>query len=297
MGNSSSQSVSDYITNSSTYTQTVSTTLKLGNKATMNTTNVNNVTFGNGGAGCCEFKDAKGNPILDKEGKAQYLPGCSATSATINCGKNGIIFDQNEKSNQIAIQSIDSKFSQQLSTQLQNAAKADVANALKQLQQNDISSLFNKTAQDVETDVTNTINTTLNNDTMIKIVNSAVVNSFNVNKNEFINCGVISGEQCNFTQNASSKAVIQNTLSSVGQLVQNNKQLNDFYTKVNNELTNKQQGEVGTIADVFNNLFKSMGKLGLIFLVIGILVVFVILIVIVMLVLRGRRKQSIVVAP
>lgn len=293
MGNKSSQTLKNYITNESIYNQTVNATLNLQNKTTMSTTNVNIAEIdnggANGGANCCVIYDANGNPVK-KDGVAQVLPGCTGTTATMNCN---VIIDQNASSNQYAVQSIDSSFAQQLSTQLQNTAKADVSNALDQLQETDPTMFDNESKQDVENHINNVIDTTLTSNTTLNIVNSAVIASLNKNKAKLINCGTLTGEQCNFSQNASSKMVTHNILNSVANLAQSNKELNDFYTKVNNALTNKQEGIVGTLSGVLNSLFDSLGKVGLAIIIIVGLVILGGAILVVVLFIKGGGKEAV----
>ncbi len=272
MGNTSSQSLKQYITSNANYTQNVSATLNLQNSSTINSTNMNDINISAGtSAECC----CKEYGLNSGKCKTTWPPNM-CPPGSIQCKELKI--DQTAESNAMAIQQINSEFAQQLSTQLQNTAQADITNALDQLQQNDlISGVFNQSRQHVETEITNNINTTLNSDTVMHIVNSSVVNSVNANKTSFVICGDLIGDQCEFSQNASSKVVIHNILSSIGDLTQNNKEINDFYSKINDALTNKQQGVVGTIGDIFNKFYDTFGRIGIFFMIGGAIVLFILI--------------------
>ncbi len=270
MGNSSSQTLKEYISTNVSFSQTVKTSLNLENLTNISTFNKQNATIINGGPGCCEI-------FVDGEYEGA-LPGCTGTDASLSCGAGGIA--QTIDQNVTVIQEIDSEFSQDLATQLQNTAQADVSSALDQLQQNDLlSGMFNQTKQDVNTTVSNNINTTLDTETVENIVNSAVINSYNEQESAIVNCGtlVVAGDCSN--QAIQITILVQNILSSIGDLVQSNSEVNDFYTKVNNTLSQKQQGVFGTFVDMFSNL-------GVAWIIAGAVFFFIILIVIFMLLFR-----------
>ncbi|KKL91430.1 hypothetical protein LCGC14_1894760 [marine sediment metagenome] len=281
MGNSSSQTLKQYLTNNVNYTQSVSATLRLQNNSTITSVTVNKIDIENGGPQCCDFIDAEGNPIRNRDGTVATIPGCTG-QAILNCEGKGLHITQIAGNDTNVVQEVSSEFAQQLSTQLQNTAQADITNALDQLQQNDLfSGAFDSSRQDVETNITNNINTTLSSNTVLNIVNSAVVNSKSENNTQIINCGIITGDGCNFDQDASTKVLVRNILTSIGDLTQSDAQINDFYTKLNNALTNKQEGIVGTIATVFNNFFEMLGRAGLLILIGGAVVVFILVLLIV----------------
>ena len=267
MGNTSSQSLKQYITSNVNYTQNVSATLNLQNSSTINSTNMNEINISAGtSAECC----CKEYALNSGKCKTTWPPNM-CPPGSIQCKELKI--DQTAESNAMAIQQINSEFAQQLSTQLQ---------------QNDlISGVFNQSRQHVETEITNNINTTLNSDTVMHIVNSSVVNSVNANKTSFVICGDLIGDQCEFSQNASSKVVIHNILSSIGDLTQNNKEINDFYSKINDALTNKQQGVVGTIGDIFNKFYDTFGRIGIFFMIGGAIVLFILILLLVVFNLMG----------
>jgi uncharacterized membrane protein len=270
MGAQASQTLKEYVTNNVNYQQTVSSTLHLDNSTTINAINMNSTIIDNGDARrCCSIIHGEDVTIL---------PGCSAADATINCSSFQIGQTINQEVD--VVQEIDSEYAQQLSTALQNTTQSDIANALDQLQENDLLSGFgNKTKQQIETDITNNINTTLNTNTVIDIVNSITANSRNENNTTLYNCGLITGENCNIDQNISTKIVAQNILSSVADLAQNNSQINDFYTKLNNILSQKQKGEAATIADAIAAFFST--ELGIILIIVGAIFIFIIIVVII----------------
>jgi hypothetical protein len=273
MGNSSSQDLKNYLTNDVNYQQTVTATLNLQNKSTINSTAINDFSLQNGGPDCCVEYDKDGK-------KVGTLPNCTGTGATIKC-EGGLNIDQSIKSSTTAVQSVSSKFAQQLSTQLQNTAQADIANAVKQLQEGFFGN--NESNQEVENRIVNKINTTLNSDTVLNIVNSMVINSVNKNTANIVNCGEMSGESCNFTQDITVQILTQNILNSIGDLVQNNQEINDFYNKINNQVSSEQKG----LAALFAQIFAALGEFGLAIIIgSGVLLFILILIIVVALFFR-----------
>ena len=284
MGNTN-QKLENYITNNVKYSQVISSTLNLKNTSDTNVINVQSFKIQNGGSQmcCCETATAEGDCV-------QFYPTSDCAQAQINCPNINI--GQTINNNIRVVQQIDSQFTQQLAAQLQTIAQADIANAIEQMQQADPTSAFAKASQEILNNVTNEIDQRINVENVSNIVNNVLTNIYNAQTQTINNCGVITGEMCDFSQDIYTTILVQNILSAVANQFSDATATNDLYTKVTTDMSQSQTGVVGSIAGAISGLFESLGSLALILIIGGGLVIFIIIAVIVALVFfKGGGKE------
>lgn len=283
MGNSQ-QKLENYITNSVTYSQVISSTLNLKNASDTNVIGVQSFKIQNGGSQmcCCQTATAEGDCT-------SFYPSSECTPAKIDCPN--ISVGQTVTNDIKIVQQIDSQFTQQLAAQLQNTAQADVANALDQLQKVDPTT-WQSISQDSINDVKNEIDQRINVDNVSNIVNNVITNLYNAQTQTINNCGVITGDACDFSQNIANTVTVQNILTSLANQFSDATATNDLYNKVQTSMSQTQEGALATVSDAISNFFSSLGEFALAFLIGGGIFVFILIIVFVFIFFRGGGKEA-----
>lgn len=232
MGNSSSQSVKNYVTNSTKYSQITSEQLNLANKADVSSYNMQNFTLLNG-TGCPD-----------------------PSKALIDCKnfKIGQTIDQEVN----IVQEIDSEVAEKMANKLNAQAQTDIAAAMDQIQELDpgwFGEIMNSTRQELETKVKNEVENSVTSETVMDITNEVLADTINEQEETVSNCGTIRGEySCDMGQDIANKITVSNILSNLVDKVSENETTSDFYTKATEQLSQEQEGVVGTIGDIFKEL-------------------------------------------
>jgi hypothetical protein len=304
-GNSSKQTLKEYITNSADFQSTVKTTLNLTNTSQTSVRSVNNLSIVNGGSACCTYPTTtttttmeqdpafpndktKTKPKVTTVTGTGTLPNCDPTklNPTMNC-KNFTI-GQSISSNVNVINSVDSSYTQNLASKIQETASNQISDTLKNAQTNDLLSGFgNKSKQDIEDTINNSLKVVLTKEVVTNIVNSAVATQNMENKSQILNCGTFGtpDTDCTFDQNIAINLLVNNILSSIANVVSNDATLADYANKLLVVAEQEQTGPIGAF-------FKAIGTIGIVIISIIAGVIFLIMIVGLFLLLRGSGGSS-----
>lgn len=226
MGNSTSQSVKNYVTNSTEYSQITREELELANKADVSTYNMQNFKLLNG-TGCT-------NP----------------SAAQINCDNLNITQKIDQKVD--IVQEIDSNVAEKMANKLNAQAQTDIKAAMDQLQELDpgwFGEVMNSSRQELETKVKNSVKNSVTSETVMSITNEVLSTTINEQDETVSNCGIISGKNCNMGQEIANTVTVSNILSSIVDKVSENETTSDFYTKATEKLSQEQEGTVGSVMD------------------------------------------------
>nr|QBK87495.1 MAG: hypothetical protein LCMAC201_04050 [Marseillevirus LCMAC201] len=275
MGNSSSQTLSNYVANTSSYKNTVNESLtnKATTKANVGTSEIASVTVG-GEAACCIIPGTK-------------IPITGCTGGRIQCDDFHISQDTKQKTT--IITKVSSDTTTDLINNLKTAAKNDIKNKLDQISAGIFAGAFNSSKQDVTDAANNEVDTVLTTNITQNNISEILSNTTGTEKETLYVCGVLTGKDCTLDQKLATNVSVINIATMIGKLAENNTKLNTFYTKVNNTLTQKS-----VIADFLDKL----GMLGIIAVVGGIIFLLIIAaIVVFVMIMKNRKKKSHLPAP
>ena len=263
MGNQSSQTLSNYVSNNSVYSQSIKSVLDLSNATNISSTSIQSFTLKNGSAAECCLSSTPTPPQTTTATSGDAIvpapspyPGCMSIIPTISCGTVKIGQTITQKTS--VVQNISSEFIQKIATNLQNSANTAIDDKLAQTDEADIKRLFNTTKQDLSTKVKNSVKTTLSTENITKIANTVTANTFNQQTQTITNCGLITGDQCDFGQEIHLAIVVNNILTAIGQMLQDTTVVNDFYTKLTQDVKQEQKatGFAGLLASIGDFITK-----------------------------------------
>lgn len=221
MGNSTSQTVKNYVTNSTEYNQIMKQALTNTNTADVSTYNLQNMTVEIG------------------------------SGAELDC--ENVDFSQKITENVTVVQNLDSKAAETLANSLQAAADNDIETAADQLQELDpgwFGEIGNSSKQEAITKVKNAVKNTVSSENVMTITNEILTKTINEQNKTFTINGKISGKMCNFSQDIVGNVLVQNILSSVSERVSENETISDFFNKSKITASQEQEGTVGSVMDV-----------------------------------------------
>ena len=226
MGNKQSQTLENYVRNTSEYKQVIKSVVKTETNTNASATSINNINITNGKTG------------------------------VIECPEFNLTQTINSKVNIINKNSLN--FKSELIADLQKEASAQFDEAMTQIRKNDLIPEFaGKTQNDVKNEIINEIGVTLENELSLQQISNLTVVKFDQNDINLVNKGVIRGVACNINQNIELNMMIENTIEQITDAIINNKVLEEYYTDITAKMHQEQKGVIGNLTDTLGDILTS----------------------------------------
>lgn len=266
MGNTSSQTVKEYIESKTSYEVSVENTITVNSSSTVKQTGINQVTLTVGDPGdCCTYCTSQYDPQTGVcGGTIAQLNNCTGGS----CGGDLNLTMTNIAESEV-ITSINTELASNITNNLKNAISADLSAKLTELDEGGVlDKIFpNKSVKDVEMEFSSEFDATMETVNEQDLYNSVLQTTITANNADITICGYIGGD-CNINQLNSLQAQVKNILSAVGSLLQNNDVINDIYIKIAAEVSEETCGWTCQLAKFFTSIFGILVIGGVVLLII-----------------------------
>lgn len=244
MGQTASQTLENYVESNNEFKAIVKNNLEAGNRTSISSTNANLIDIQVGHEMCCP----KNPPCIPPPFLNCNLDVSQSIGSTINI-----------------TQSMDASTVTTMMNELISKMAADLDNKLDQVQKNDPLAIANSVKQDIRNKIIQNVRSELNLETSMDLVNEVLINTYNSNTFKINMCsGTIgTGGTCKIDQNITTEIYVKNILSAIANTAASNKQVSDFYAKVTNAASQKQEGAIATLADMLTSMVQSLGAFGI----------------------------------
>lgn len=240
-------------------------------KSTVNAA-ITSKNFSSGNSVSIQFVDISNGIYYDKKGNQIPCPNLnSSIPPTYNCGKSGFNISQNISQNLKIVDETKLNIVAELASKISQTAQNKMDDLLKQHVDSIIPSP-NSTTQEVLNVVQNIVRDQLTINLTTNVLQEACASVRNEQQIKVGNCGIISGEGCNFNQNSLVDISISNISTIIANILADNEALATYFNEIKSV---QEQTVTNPISTFFNNL-ANLGPLAIILISIVLIGVFIV---------------------